>query len=59
MADKEIRRSGVRIEKYITLFFQKQGLLKNVKTCCYPHLGLDLSVHVNKTKIHLVAQYLF
>ncbi len=32
---------------------------KNLKTGCVPYLGLELTMHVIKRKIHLVRQSLF
>ncbi len=52
-----IKRSGVHInrKKYKNIFFPNQVQMKNLKTCRNPFLGLDLSMYVNKTPIHLLT----
>jgi hypothetical protein len=49
---------GFSFTERINYLFSKAGASKNFRTCCNPYLVLDLSIHVNKTSIHLVTQSL-
>jgi hypothetical protein len=51
--------SNIRTTGYKMIFSSpKQRHLENLKAFSDPYLGLDLSMHVNKTPIHLVSQSL-
>ncbi len=51
--DNMIKLSGFRIIRNTN-----KGASENLKTCRDHYLGLDLSMHVNKTPIHLMTQSL-
>ncbi len=46
-------------EKYTFCGIKSLEDLKNYKTDCVPYLGLELTMHVIKSKIHLVRQSLY
>ena len=51
-------QTGINREKSSFCIIKSSNPQKNLKTSCVPYLGLDLSIFVIKSQIHLVRQSL-
>jgi len=51
-------QTRINREKYTFCVIKSLEHLKNLKTGHVPHLGLELTMHVIKSQIYLVRQFL-